>query len=77
MRTTQDIKKNGNYRDVRSEKDSIFTVSLFEKTTLKYYNLVNKATDDRRMCVKKEAEFNFSLRESVVLPFETIKALSY
>ena len=67
MRTTQDIKKNG---------DSIFMVSLSDETTLKYHNLVNKATDDRRMCVKKKAEFICSLGESVVLQFETIKASS-
>ena len=51
------------------KEDSIFTASLSEKTTLKYYNLVNKAIDDRRMCVQKEAEFICSLGESVVLPF--------
>ena len=45
------------------KEDSIFTVSLSEETTLKYYNLVNKALNDRRMCVKKEAEFICSLGE--------------
>ena len=52
------------------KEGSIFTASLSEETTLKYYDLVNKATDDRRMCVKKEAEFICSLGESVVLTFE-------
>ena len=36
------------------KEDSIFTVFLSQETTLKYYNLVNKATDDRKMCAKKK-----------------------
>ena len=27
---------------------------LSQETTLKYYNLVNKATDDRKLCAKKK-----------------------
>ena len=53
MHTTQDTKKNGNH----------LNVFLSQETTLKYYNLVNKATDDRKMCVKKEADFVCSLEE--------------
>ena len=64
MHTTQDTKKNGNHLNVRSEKKiAFFTFSLYQETTLKYYNLVNKATDDRKMCVKKEADFVCSLGE--------------
>ena len=57
IHTTQDTKKNGNHLNVGLEtKTAFFTVSLSQETTLKYYNLVNKATDDRKMCAKKEAE---------------------
>ena len=45
------------------KKTAFFTVSLSQEITLKYYNLVNKATDNRKMCVKKEAEFVCSLGE--------------
>ena len=62
MHTTQDTKKNGNHLNVHLEKKTaFFTVSLSQETTLKYYSLVNKATDDEKMCVKKEAEFVCSL----------------
>ena len=55
MHTTQDTKKNGNHLNVRLEKKTaFFTVFLSQETTLKYYNLVNKATDDRKMCAKKK-----------------------
>ena len=64
MHTTQDTKKNGNHLNVRLEKNTaFFTVFLSQETTLKYYNLVNKATDDRKMCVKKEADLVCSLGE--------------
>ena len=65
MHTTQDTKKNGNHLNVRSEKKTSFFTFFFlsQETTLKYYNLVNKATDDRKMCVKKEADFVCSLGE--------------
>ena len=36
------------------KKTAFFTVFLSQETTLKYYNLVNKATDDRKMCAKKK-----------------------
>ena len=46
------------------KEDSIFHgFFLSQETTLKYYNLVNKATDDRKMCVKKEADLVCSLGE--------------
>ena len=41
------------------KKTAFFTVSLFQGN----HNLVNKATDNRKMCVKKEAEFVCSLGE--------------
>ena len=64
MHTTQDTKNNGNHLNVRLErKTAFFTVSLSQETALKYYSLVNKATDDRKMYVKKEAEFVCSLGE--------------
>ena len=64
MHTTQDTKKNGNHLNVRLEiKTAFFKIFLSQKTTLKYYNLVDKADDDRKICVKKEAEFVCSLGE--------------
>ena len=64
MHTTQDTKKNGNHLNVSLEKKTaFFTVFLSQETTLKYYNLVNKATGDRKMCVTKEADFVCSLGE--------------
>ena len=54
MHTTQDT-KNENHLNVRLEKKTaFFTGFLFQETTLKYYNLVNKATDDRKVCAKKK-----------------------
>ena len=64
MHTTQDTKKNGNHLNVRLERRQQFSRFLcLRQTTLKYYNLVNKATGDRKTCVKKEAEFVCSLGE--------------
>ena len=64
MHTSQDTNKNGNHLNVHLEKKTAFSrFFLSQETTLKYYNLVNKATDDRKMCVKKEADFLCSLGE--------------
>ena len=55
VHTTQDTKKNGNHLNVRLEKKTaFFTVILSQGNTFKYYKLVNKATDDRKMCAKKK-----------------------
>ena len=80
MHTTQDIRKNGNHLDVRVEKKTAFLQFLCLRKPLKNIticHLVNKASDDRRTCVRKEAEFVCNLGGSVVLLFETIKASSY
>ena len=46
------------------KEDSIFhSFSVSENRFKKLYNLGYKATDDRKMCVKKEAEFVCSLGE--------------